>query len=84
MKHVMNNLISKYHIFIIIYYYIITFIFNYVIYFYRPSTAQIKEADLPAEYLNSSLAQQQQVCNCIRKLKIRKIKNMYIKYNLFY
>lgn len=27
----------------------------------KPSTAQIKEADLPAEYLNSSLAQQQQV-----------------------
>ncbi|XP_060827157.1 hepatocyte growth factor-regulated tyrosine kinase substrate isoform X2 [Bombus pascuorum] len=27
----------------------------------KPSTAQIKEGDLPAEYLNSSLAQQQQV-----------------------
>ncbi|XP_076752761.1 hepatocyte growth factor regulated tyrosine kinase substrate isoform X1 [Xylocopa sonorina] len=27
----------------------------------KPSTTQIKEADLPAEYLNSSLAQQQQV-----------------------
>lgn len=32
-----------------------------IIRFYRPSVTPIKEADLPAEYLNSSLAQQQQV-----------------------
>ena len=30
----------------------------------KPSTAATKETDLPAEYLSSSLAQQQQVCGC--------------------
>lgn len=64
----MEKLISKYQVIN----FFLCYIFNFFIYFHRPSTAQIKE-DLPAEYLNSSLAQQQQVYYHIKKLNLRNI-----------